>query len=343
MSKYRKRLPQLGNAVCLTDGEIENTLSLLHPLDVPQPAAFDMLKHASGSDLLRAYFARYAALARSHGVGLVLESPTMRATRDWGAILGYDAVALAQAQSRAIELLLEIRSTFEAADTPVVLSGTLGPRTDGYNPALRMSAYEAAHYHASSVETFAQTEADMVTARSMTYVEEASGIALLASACSIPAVISFKPGPSGRLLSGDTLSQAIERIDRETQSHPAYYMVECTHGSQLAEILGHGGARLGRVRGVRLTRSHSSLDLSDAQALARHYRTLSSMLPNLSVIGIEYDRFDAMQPVRSHEVAAAGVPYSVEFAIGTSGRRSGPALMRSATHAAEELSARAFS
>ena len=67
------------------------------------------------------------------------------------------------------------------------------------------------------------------------------------------------------------------------------------------------------------------------------------MLPNLSVIGIEYDRFDAMQPVRSHEVAAAGVPYSVEFAIGTSGRRSGPALMRSATHAAEELSARAFS
>jgi hypothetical protein len=89
-----------------------------------------------------------------------------------------------------------------------------------------------------------------------------------------------------------------------------------------------------------LTRSHSSLDLSDAQALARHYRTLSSMLPNLSVIGIEYDRFDATQPVRSHEVAAAGVPYS---AIGTSGRRSGPALMRSATHAAEELSARAFS
>jgi homocysteine S-methyltransferase len=206
-----------------------------------------------------------------------------------------------------------------------------------------MSAYEAAHYHAASVETFAQTEADMVTARAMTYVEEASGIALLASACSIPAVISFKPGPSGRLLSGDTLSQAIERIDRETQRHPAYYMIECTHGSQLAEILGRGAAWLARIRGVRLTRSHSSLDLADAQALARHYRMLSSMLPNLSVVGTEYDRLDTVHPVRNHEVTAAGMPYSAEFVIGAGGHRSGPALTRSASSAAKRLSARVFS
>jgi S-methylmethionine-dependent homocysteine/selenocysteine methylase len=158
----------------------------------------------------------------------------------------------------------------------------------------------------------------------MTYVEEASGIALLASACSIPAVISFKPDASGRLLSGDTLSQAIERIDRETQGHPAYYMIECTHGSQLAEILGHGCDWLGRVRGVRLTRSHSSLDLGNAQALARHYRTLSSIFPNLSVVGTEYDRVNAIHTVRSHAVTAAGGSYSTEFVIGSSGHRSAP-------------------
>ena len=178
MSQYRRRLPQLEDSLFLTDGELENSLSLQDGLDVPGLAAFDLLQRSSGRSALKRYYARYAALARSHGIGVVLESATMRANPDWGAILGYDADALAHVQRSAIELLVETRSAFESADTAVVISGTVGPRTDGYNPALRMSAYEAAYYHAPRIETFARTAADMVTARGMSYVEEASGIAL---------------------------------------------------------------------------------------------------------------------------------------------------------------------
>ena len=107
MSRYRKRLPQLGQSVFLTDRELENTVSLRCGMDVPGLAAFDLLRHATGCSALNAYFARYAALACSHGLGLVLESATSRANSDWGALLGYDAKALAQVWRRAIELLLE--------------------------------------------------------------------------------------------------------------------------------------------------------------------------------------------------------------------------------------------
>jgi S-methylmethionine-dependent homocysteine/selenocysteine methylase len=344
MSRYRKCLPQLGQSVFLTDGELENTVSLQCGMDVPGLAAFDLLRHTTGCSALNAYFARYAALACSHGLGLVLESATSRANSDWGAILGYDAKALAQARRRAIELLLEIRASFETADTEIVISGSVGPRTDGYSPSLRMSAYEAAYYHAPAIETFAQTDADMVTARAMSYVDEASGIALVASAYAIPVVISLRPGPSGRLLSGDTLADAIARIDHETQRHPAYYIIECTHASQLFEMLGQGGAWLQRIRGVRLTRSHSRLDLGDAQALARQYRMLSSVLPDLTVIGTEYDGVDAIDEAGAAAALASSgelhlrQPYSTEFVISAPRGRSGPALMRSGSVAAEELS-----
>ena len=79
MSKYRKHLPQLEEALFTTDGGLETTLVFHEGLDLPCFAAFDLLKDAAGSTILRRYYDRYAAIARAHGVGVVLEAPTWRA------------------------------------------------------------------------------------------------------------------------------------------------------------------------------------------------------------------------------------------------------------------------
>jgi hypothetical protein len=198
-----------------------------------------------------------------------------------------------------------------------------------------MSAYEAAHYHAPRIQTFAQTAADMVTARSMSYVEEASGIALVASAYSVPVVISLKPGSSGRLHSGDTLAQAIERIDAESRRYPAYYMIECSHAVHLAEMLGDGGPWLQRIRGVRTTRDYSRMDAGNADALAAQYWRMRQLLPQLAVVGVDYDRVEIMAPARNEtsavpDAAAASHVYSTEFVIRSKAGRSGVALTRPA-------------
>ena len=95
MSKYRHRLPQLDGRLFLTDGGLETTLIYHDGIDLPAFAAFDLLKDEDGTETLRRYFARYVDIARTRGVGIVLESPTWRANPDWGARLGYDAAALA--------------------------------------------------------------------------------------------------------------------------------------------------------------------------------------------------------------------------------------------------------
>src|SRR5262249_5306591 len=138
MSKYRKRLPQLGDDLFLTDGGLETTLIFHEGLSLPCFAAFDLLRDEAGTAVLRRYFERYARIAREQERGWVLETPTGRATPDGGAKRGYGAAALADANRRSVGLLLEIRDAFERPRTPIVVSGNLGPRGDGYVPGARM-------------------------------------------------------------------------------------------------------------------------------------------------------------------------------------------------------------
>ena len=147
MAKYRNKLPQLSDSLYIADGGIETTLIFHEGLELPDFAAFLLLKTPEGEAALRKYFRTYAEIAKRFGTGLILESATWRANADWGARLGYMPEALADANSRAIHLLEEIRDEYETDQTPVVISGCLGPRGDGYVPARAMSDKEAETYH----------------------------------------------------------------------------------------------------------------------------------------------------------------------------------------------------
>ena len=294
MAKYRNNLPQLSNTMFLTDGGIETTLIFHEGLELPDFAAFDLLKDEAGTDALRNYFRTYAALAQKYDVGYILESATWRANPDWGQRLGYSAADLAEMNRRGIAVLSAIRQEYETGASPMVISGCIGPRGDGYQPTAVMTADEAERYHAEQIGVFSQTEADMVAAITMNYVEEAIGVARAAKAAGIPVAISFTVETDGKLPTGQTLKQAIEQTDRATDSAPAYYMINCAHPEHFADVLAPGEAWVDRIRGLRAnasTKSHAELnesdelDIGDPLDLARQHRALMGTLKNLSVIG----------------------------------------------------------
>ena len=78
LAKYRHALPQLGDALFLTDGGLETTLIFHEGIELPLFASFDLMRTAEGRAALERYFARYVALAKAEGRGLVLESATWR-------------------------------------------------------------------------------------------------------------------------------------------------------------------------------------------------------------------------------------------------------------------------
>jgi homocysteine S-methyltransferase len=291
-AKYRSALPQLGDRLFLSDGGIETTLIFLDGHDLPHFAAFDLLRRPGGRAALKRYYAPYLALARRDGRGLLLESATWRSSPDWGASLGYGPEALDAANAAAIALLREIRDEAETPETPIVVSGCVGPRGDGYAPERHMSAAEAAGYHARQVDVFAAAGADMVSAITMTSLEEGIGVAEAARTAGMPVAVSFTVETDGRLPTGMALGAAIEGCDAATGGYPAYYMVNCAHPSHFAAAL--VGDWTARLRGVRANASRMShaeldnateLDAGDPEALAEDYRALMAALPRLTVVG----------------------------------------------------------
>jgi len=272
---------------------METTFIFRDGLELPDFASFVLLDDPDGLEALRAYYASYVAIAARHGVGIVLDTPTWRANPDWGARLGYSAEALDDVNGRGVALLEEVRVD-AGEDVDMLISGCIGPRGDSYVVSDAMSQDEAQVYHSAQVTTFASTSADLVSALTLNYADEAVGIARAAAEAGIPSVISFTVETDGRLPSGQTLRAAIEQVDAETDGAPLHYMINCAHPTHFEGALADGGPWSGRIRGLRAnasTLSHAELDEAeelddgDPADLAARHVALRASLPNLTILG----------------------------------------------------------
>jgi S-methylmethionine-dependent homocysteine/selenocysteine methylase len=288
-----RRLPD-GSRLYLGDGGLETTMIFERGLELPCFASFTLLDRPEGVEALRDYYRGYLEIAKRCETGFTLDTPTWRASSDWGEQLGYSASALAEVNRRAVDLAEEIRSAEETAATPICVCGTLGPRGDAYAPEELMEAAEAERYHAPQVGGFAAAGVDMVGAYTLAYAEEGIGIARAAAAAGVPAVISFTLETDGRLPSGEKLEEAIERVDAETEGSPAYFMINCAHPSHFASVLeapGEWKRRIGGIRANASRRSHqeldeaTELDSGSPPELAGEYLELKRVLPEARVLG----------------------------------------------------------
>jgi S-methylmethionine-dependent homocysteine/selenocysteine methylase len=293
-STYRSRLPQLAGDLFLTDGGIETTLIFHEGLELPHFAAFHLLGTAGGRAALVRYYERYLAIAKEAGLGFILESPTWRASADWGGKLGYTRDGIDTVNRASIDLMLGLRAWHERPATPIVVSGCVGPRGDGYDPGQAMTAAEAEAYHASQVAAFADAGADMVTAITMTSAAEATGIARAARKAAMPVVLSFTVETDGTLPTGQALGEAVDEVDAATAHAPLYYMINCAHPTHFAAALAAEERWTKRVRGVRANasrRSHQELndapdlDDGDPAELGGQYRDLLRRHPQINVLG----------------------------------------------------------
>src|SRR5262249_12671559 len=156
-----------------------------------------------------------------------------------------------------------------------------------------MTPTEAQRYHEPQVETLADAGVDVVSALTMTYADEAVGVARAAANAGVSAVISFTVETDGNLPSGQALADAVSYVDVATGASPEYYMVNCAHPTHFAHALTAPVLRE-RVSGIRpnaSSKSHAELDEAteldpgDPDELAEHVASLRETLPRLRVFG----------------------------------------------------------
>jgi S-methylmethionine-dependent homocysteine/selenocysteine methylase len=290
---YRRALPQLSDALFLTDSGLETDLIFNGGWELPEFASFVLFDDRAGYAALEQYFLRHLAVAEAFGCGVILEAPTWRASRHWGDRLGYSAQRLREVNIAAIDMLVKIRAEHDAG-IPIVISGCIGPRDDAYRPAEPITADEAATYHGEQIETLAASSADLVHAMTITNVEEAIGITRAAERAELPVAISFTTEIDGLLPDGATLSDAIRTVDAATDNGPLYFGINCaypTHFQNAFPADDGGGRRIRSIRANASRKSHAELDESevldagDPKELADLYRDLRAEHPQLTILG----------------------------------------------------------
>jgi len=285
-------LPPESGRLFVTDGGMETTLIYRDGFELPVFASFVLLDEEAGRAALTRYYDSYAALAAELGLGIVLDTPTWRASSGWGERLGYDDGRLANANRRGVALLQELRER-RGDEPPILVSGCVGPKGDGYAIEETLTAEEAQRYHAPQVGLLADEGVDLVSALTLTYAGEAVGIARAAKEHGVPVVISFTVETDGRLPSGEAVDDAIGHVDAETDA-VAYYMINCAHPTHFVDAIDQGADHVGRIAGIRANasrKSHAELDASDEldagdpDELAERYRELANLMPQLAVVG----------------------------------------------------------
>ena len=285
--------PFPADGTVITDGGLETWLLFQNGVDLPAFAAYPLVDSEFGRRLLLEYYGMFVDIATRHGAGIQLEAPTWRANPEWAATLGHDRDELARLLDLSIGLIGQVKEGWHGAG-PCILGGVVGPRGDGYRVGATMSATEAEDYHTFQITRMAAAGAEVVSALTLGYVDEAIGVVQAARAAALPVVISFTLETDGRLPSSMPLDEAIDAVDSATEAYAAHYMINCAHPTHFVGIPVPGSAWAARIGGLRANASALShaeldemteLDDGDPADLAARYLALRASLPGVRVLG----------------------------------------------------------
>ncbi len=278
----------------ITDGGLETSLIYHEGIDLPHFAAFGLVDKPKYVKTISAYYKKYLNLAAQYKTGFILESPTWRANLDWGFKLGYSESELIKLNHQSIELMKQIKAEFKHKVNPILISGCIGPRCDGYDASEIMEVEEAKSYHIFQIGALKEAGADLITALTMTNLNEALGVVQAAKEVDIPVVISFTVETDGKLPDKSCFEDVLKEIDRQSLEYPEYFMINCAHPSHFTKLFLNGGTWVNRIKGLRANascKSHEELDTSteldrgNQVELAHWYRNLKHILPELQVYG----------------------------------------------------------
>ena len=240
------------------------------------PSLFDpLLANASlvyddaGRSTLRQIYSEYIDIGRMHGLPLLSLAPTWRANPDR---LAASAFAGRDLNGDAVRFLQEIRSGSGEYAAQVYIGGLMGCRGDAYKPQEALSREAARAFHAVQAGALSGAGADYLMASTMPEIHEALGIADALASTGCPYLVSFIVRPSGRLLDGTALDEAMSRIDDQVVPRPLGYLVNCVHSSvmesTLAAPLGRRALKSGRLLGLQAnTSSRSPEELEGSEEL----------------------------------------------------------------------------
>lgn len=214
--------------VFITEGSVYERLRRYEGLAFdPFVAHASLIYDEASVRVLEEVHGEYVAIATRTGVPMLALTDTWRANSERLAQSPLSGRRVNADNVRFMRSLLD--------GTGVVLGGNVGPLGDAYRPEEAPRQEEAVRHHAPQIEELATEGVDFLQASTLPALGEALGMASVMATTGLPYLLSFVVRPTGVLLDGTPLADAVRRIDDAVATPPTGYLVNCVHPDALAE------------------------------------------------------------------------------------------------------------
>ncbi|RII29961.1 MAG: homocysteine methyltransferase [Geobacter sp.] len=190
-----------------------------------------------GRTALEGICGQYLEIGRSHGLPLLLSTPTWRAGQERIVAAGLAGRDLNGDNFRFLD---QLRAGYGEYASQVAICGLMSCKGDAYKPEEALATAEARAFHAWQANALAAAGVDFLLASTLPALSEALGLAQAQAATGLDYMVSFVARPEGTLLDGTPLKDAIAAIDAQASPRPLAYLINCTHASIFRRALLHG-------------------------------------------------------------------------------------------------------
>jgi S-methylmethionine-dependent homocysteine/selenocysteine methylase len=139
----------------------------------------------------------------------ILTANTFRTTARTLSHAGYDPAQASDLTRLAVRLAKDAAT---ATSRDILIAGSIAPLEDCYSPWLSPPEETAFPEHLAHARNLAAAGVDFLMVETMPVIDEAAAAARAALTTGLPVTVGFVLGDDGRLLSGETLAEAVQRV-----------------------------------------------------------------------------------------------------------------------------------
>ena len=215
----------------LMEGAMGVRLQAEYGLDTSGPVAQAAFIYTPAkADALQALWQQYGAIAACHSLPFLALTPTRRSNRERVPLSGCPLSIL---EDNAQFL----KSVVASLPAPHYVGGAMGCKGDAYRATDVLSPEEGYRFHSWAAERLARGGVDFLFASILPALPEAVGLGRAMAATGLPYILSFMLRPTGRLIDGTLLYDAIARLEEALSPRPLFYMANCLHPKLLMQVL----------------------------------------------------------------------------------------------------------
>lgn len=185
-------------------------------------------------EILRLVYKQYIDSVKKRNVPVFVFTPTRRANPERIAQAGLLDKDL---NGDCARFLLDIRSEYDEYSKSILIGGIMGCKGDAYRAEEALPPREAFEFHQLQAEQLSDGGVDFLFGATLPTTSEAIGMAMAMAKTGKEYGLSFVVRPSGTLLDGVSIHDAILQIDSVVAPPPAFYMVNCVHPTILKQAL----------------------------------------------------------------------------------------------------------